>query len=169
VKIIEVTLRRETRLRRIPLPLFVLACVAILAPACAPPEDPARVELRARLKEQAVLTGEELGRVVTEVSKSIGDKPVRISQDGVAKDLDAGLRDVVLGMFESRGMYDEGLRDVGGRSVRVLSAPGISEYREYSATRRIMVDVETFLPRRFEFSYEYPGMGDYGFDLVVGS
>jgi hypothetical protein len=66
-------------------------------------------------------------------------------------------------------MYDEGLRDVGGRSVRVLSAPGISEYREYSATRRIMVDVETFLPRRFEFSYEYPGMGDYGFDLVVGS
>ena len=157
-------------MRRIPLSLFVLACVAILAAACAPPEDPARVELRARLKQQAVLTREELRRVVTEVSKSIGDKPVRISQDGVTKDLDAGQRDVVLGMFDNRaGMYDEGLKDVGGRTVRVLSAPGISEHMEYSATRSIMVDVETFLPRRFEFWYEYQGMGEYGFDLAVGS
>ena len=53
--------------------------------------------------------------------------------------------------------------------MRVLNAPGISQYMEYSAMRRIMVDVETFLPRRFEFSYEFQGMGDYGFDLVVGS
>ena len=117
-----------------------------------------------------MLTDEELARVVTEVSKSIGGKPVRINQDGVTKDLDTGQRDVILGMFENRmGMYDEGLKDVGGRTVRVLNAPGISQYMEYSASRRIMVDVETFLPRRFEFTYEFQGMGDYGFDLLVGS
>jgi len=150
--------------------VIALCFLSILASSCAAPEDPARVELRARLKQQAVLTDEELGRVVTEVSKSIGGKPVRINQDGVTKDLDTGQRDVVLGMFENRmGMYDEGLKDVGGRTVRVLNAPGISQYMEYSASRRIMVDVETLLPRRFEFTYEFQGMGDYGFDLVVGS
>jgi len=149
--------------------VFILCVLSFVAVSCAAPEDPARVELRNRLKQQTVLTDEELGRVVTEVSKSIGGKPVRINQDGVTKDLDAEQRSVVLGMFENRmGMYDEGLKEVGGRTVRVLNSPGISQYMEYSATRRIMVDVETFLPRRFEFSYEFQGMGDYGFDLAVG-
>ena len=97
-------------------------------------------------------------------------KPVKISQDGVTKELDATQRDTVLGMFENRtGMYDEGLKDLGGRTVRVLNAPGISMHMEYSAMRRIMVDVDTFLPARFEFSYEFQGMGDYAFDLEVGS
>lgn len=163
---VEVSPLSRTPLRAV---TFLLV-LSTLAASCAAPEDPARVDLRARLKQQAVLTDEELGRVVTEVGKSIGDKPVRISQDGVTKELDAAQRDVVLGMFENRvGMYDEGLKDVGGRTVRVLNAPGISQYMEYSATRRIMVDVETFLPRRFEFSYEFQGMGDYAFDLLVGS
>lgn len=160
----------ESPLSTTPLRAFTF-CLAltIVAASCAAPEDPARVELRARLKQQAVLTDDELGRVVTEVSKSIGDKPVRISQDGATKDLDAAQRDVVLGMFTNRtGMYDEGLKDVGGRTVRVLNAPGVSQYMEYSAARRVMVDVETFLPARFEFSYEFEGMGDYAFDLLVG-
>lgn len=148
------------------------SCVvlSILAIACAAPEDPARVELRARLKQQAVLTDDELGRVVTEVSKSIGDKPVRATQDGVTKDLDVNQREVVLGMLVNRtGVYDEGLKEIDGRTVRVLNAPGISQYMEYSASRRIMVDVETFLPKRFEFTYEFQGMGDYALDLLVGS
>jgi hypothetical protein len=154
----------------IPFRLALCSVLSIVLVSCAAPEDPARVELRNRLKQQAVLTDEELGRVVTEVSKSLGDKPVRILQDGAARELDANQRDVVLGMFTNRtGMYDEGLKDVGGRTVRVLNAPGISQYMEYSASRRILVDVETFLPRRFEFNYEFEGMGDYAFDLQVGS
>jgi hypothetical protein len=161
---------KESLLSRTWSRVLILSVLSIVAAACAPPEDPARVELRARLKQQAVLTDEELGRVVTEVNKSIGGKPVRISQDGVTKELDAAQRDVVLGMFENRmGMYDEGLKDFGGQTVRVLNAPGISQHMEYSATRRVLVDVETFLPRRFEFSYEFQGMGDYAFDLEVGS
>jgi hypothetical protein len=161
----------EILLNRMPLraltACFVLSIVAI---SCTEPEDPARVELRNRLKQQALLSDEELGLVVTEVSKSIGDKPVRIAQDGATKDLDATQRDVVLGMLVNRiGMYDEGLKEVGGRTVRVLNSPGISQHMEYSATRRLIVDVETFLPQRFEFSYEFQGMGDYAFDLQVGS
>lgn len=146
--------------------VFVLTIVAI---SCTP-EDPARVELRNRLKQQTVLTDDELGRVVTEVSKSIGDRPVRVAQDGATKDLDTSQRDVVLGMLTNRiGMYDEGLKEIGGRTLRVLNAPGLSNYMEYSATRRLLIDVETFLPQRFEFSYEFEGMGDYAFDLAVGS
>lgn len=148
----------------------VFCLLSVVAASCAAPEDPARVELRNRLKQQTVLTDEEIGRVVAEVNKSLVGKNVRINQDGVAKELDAAQRDVVLGMFENRmGMYDEGVKDLGGRTVRVLNAPGISQHTEYSAMRRIMVDVETFLPRRFEFSYEFQGMGDYAFDLDVGS
>jgi hypothetical protein len=150
--------------------VIVLCFLSIVAASCAPPEDPARVELRNRLKQQAVLTDEEIGRVVAEVNKSLVGKPVRIVQDGAPKEMDAAQRDVVLGMFENRmGMYDEGVKDLNGRTVRVLNAPGISQHMEYSAMRRIMVDVETFLPRRFEFSYEFQGMGDYAFDLEVGS
>lgn len=147
----------------------VVACVvAMVAAGCAAPEDPARVELRARLQQQTRLTSEELGRLVAEVAKSIGDKRVQIAQDGVTSDLDAGQREVVLGMFTNPvGMFDEGLQNAAGRTVRVLNAPGVSEHREYVAMRRIMVDVETFLPRRFEFSYEFPGMGDYAFDLRI--
>ncbi len=146
---------------------FVLSFVAV---SCGAPEDPARVELRNRLKQEALLTDDELGRLVTEVGKSIGDKPVRITQDGAAKDLDANQREVVLGMLANRtGMYDEGLKQFDGRTIRVLNAPGLSQYMEYSAARRLMVDVETFLPRRFEFTYEFQGMGDYAFDLTIGS
>jgi len=153
-----------------PRSVLIGCVVATLLGACAGPEDPARVELRARLKQETRLTDEELGILVSQVSKSIGDKRVRVTHDGVTNDLDAGQREVVLGMFSNRvGMFDEGLKNVAGRAVRVLNAPGISEYREYVATRRIMVDVETLLPSRFEFSYEFPGMGDYAFDLVVGS
>ena len=141
----------------------------VLMSACGPREDPARVELRARLKQSTPLADADLGRVLDEVGRSLAGKTVRFNQDGVTKELDPEQRDVVLGMLTSRiGVYDEGLKTNGDRTVRVLNAPGKSNYAEYSAARKLWVDVETFLPRRFEFSYEFQGMGDYAFDLLIG-
>jgi hypothetical protein len=136
---------------------------------CAKPEDPGRVSLRMRLKEPRLLESEEIGRTLDEVGRAIAGKTVMMKPDDVAQALNAEQRDVVLGMLVNRiGLYDEGLRSEGGAAVRVLNAPGISSNPEYSAARKLWIDVETFRPRRFEFAYEFPGMGDYEFDLVIG-
>lgn len=143
--------------------------------SCAPPEEPARIELRARLKQAAVLSEEELGRMLNEVDRSIGDKVVRFTRDAAAGEpgaaggeLNKEQREVVLGMLTNHnGVYDEGLSKAGDAPVRVFNAPGLSLHAEYSAARRLFVDLETFLPRRFEFKYEFEGMGDYSLELVV--
>jgi hypothetical protein len=51
-------------------------------------------------------------------------------------------------------------------TFRVLNAPGRSRDSEVEAARQLWVEVETFLPRRFQFTYAFPGYGDYAFDLV---
>lgn len=142
--------------------------LSIVIAGCGEPEDPARVDLSARLRQDATLSAQDLGRALDEVSRSIAAKRVRINENAATRDLDQAQRDVVFGMLTNRsGVYDEGLRTSGGATVRVINAPGISLHHEYSAARRLLIDVETFLPRRFEFSYEFPGMGDYAFDLLV--
>jgi hypothetical protein len=145
---------------------LLLASLAIAA--CGRPEDPARVELRARLKQQAGLSKEELGRLREEVSRSIAGRAFRVSQDGASQVLDEPRRTVVFGMLSDRaGMFDEGLRTRGASTFRVLNAPGESRDAEVEATERLWIDVETFLPARYEFAYAVPGAEDYAFDLTV--
>jgi hypothetical protein len=151
-----------------PVQLIALLVLSVLVSACRQPEDPARVEIRARLKQNAVLSDEELGRVVEMVGRAVAGKAVRFNQDAGTGELNQEQREVVLGMLTNRmGMYDEGLQVDRGATVRVLNAPGVSLHAEYSASRRLLVDVETLLPRRFEFSYEFAGMGDYALDLLI--
>jgi hypothetical protein len=49
----------------------------------------------------------------------------------------------------------------------VFNAPGASNNPEIEASRRLFVDVETFLPLRFEFAYAYPNPDDYSLDLII--
>ena len=49
----------------------------------------------------------------------------------------------------------------------MFNAPGVSNNPEIEASRRLFVDVETFLPLRFEFAYAYPNPDDYNLDLIV--
>lgn len=131
-------------------------------------EDPARSALRARLKEAPQMSQQDLGRTLDEVAKSLAGKTLLVKVDAATKEMNQEQRDVVLGMLTDRiGVFDEGLRTDGGVTVRVLNAPGLSTNPEYSAARRLLIDIETFVPRRFEFSYEFPGMGDYAFDLAL--
>jgi hypothetical protein len=147
--------------------LAVCLLLSIVVSGCSEPEDPARVELRARVRQGATLSEQDLGRVLDEVSRSIAGKRVRISENALTRELEPQQRDVVFGMLTERvGVYDEGLR-ASGTTVRVINAPGISLHSEYSAARRLLVDVDTFLPRRFEFNHEFPMTGDYAFDLLV--
>ena len=142
--------------------------LCILISACGEPEDPARAELRERLKQSATLSNEELTRVRDEVGRAMAGKTFRLLEEAVTRELDEEQRSVVFGMLtDPVGMYDEGVRREGGAILRVLNAPGLSSNAEIEAARKLWVDVETFMPRRFEFVYGVPGYGGYSFDLVA--
>jgi hypothetical protein len=146
--------------------LILLATIGLVS--CTAREDPARIELRSRLKQQQSLTAAEIGRVFDEVAKAMQSKRVRIARGSTATDLGAAEREVALGMLTDRtGVFDEGLRSGGGRQARVFNAPGQSNNPEIEASRRLFVDVETFLPLRFEFAYAFPSPDDYSYDLEV--
>jgi hypothetical protein len=149
-------------------PRVVLALLTSIVIAACAREDPARTALRERLKQTTPLSNEELGRVRDEVGRAIADKHVRIKEGGATHEFDERQRYVVLGMLtEPAGMFDEGLRQEAGTTVRVLNSPGESDNAEIEASRRMWVDIETFLPVRFEFTYAFPGNGDYAYDLAV--
>lgn len=134
-------------------------------PACGEREDPARAAFRARLTEDGPLSSAELARFRDEIAKAIEGRTF-LKQGPVAQPLDAEEQVIVFGMLtEPAGMYDEGLRTEGEKTFRVLNAPGRSTNSEIEAVRRLWVDVETFLPRRFEFAHAFPGHGEYAFDL----
>jgi hypothetical protein len=136
--------------------------------ACEAPEDPERVELRARLKRQEQLSPRELDRLLDWISRMLTEKTVRVRHDGRIDPLTTEQEEVVLGMLVGRaGIFDEAIRNEDGTWVRVINAPGRSVDPEYEATRRLLIDVETLLPRRFEFNYGVPGMEGYALDLVV--
>ena len=146
----------------------VILCLVALAISACTTEDPARVALRARLKQAPQMSQEDLGRTLDEIAKGLAGRTLLVKVDAATKEMNQEQRDTVLGMLTDRiGVFDEGLRTDAGVTVRVLNAPGLSTNPEYSAARRLLIDIDTFVPRRFEFSYEFQGMGDYAFDLAL--
>lgn len=160
---------RETRgspVKKARVASLLLTCLALVS--CGRPEDPARTELRQRLTQKPSLSSEELARVRNEVGEAIVGKHIRIMEGEAAHELDEDQRTVVLGMLtNAAGMYDEGLRQESGTTFRILNAPGVSPHAEIEAARKLWIEVETFLPRRFDFVYAFPGYGDYSFNLAV--
>jgi hypothetical protein len=147
--------------------LLILLASAILS-SCSQPEDPARVALRERLKQSAQLSADELTQFIGQIQRALTGKNVLVAQGGGPREMNDEQRAVVLGMLaDPVGVFDEGMRTDGGRVRRVLNAPGKSLNEEVEAARKLWIDVDTFLPIRFEFVYGVPGYGDYGFDLAV--
>lgn len=145
---------------------FALTMAAVLVSACAPPEDPARVALRERASQEGRLSDDDLTKLRAEVSRTIAGKKVSLEAVGVTRPLAEDERPLILGMLEDpAGLFDEGLKRENGVVLRVLNAPAESANAEIEAARRLYVDVETFLPRRFEFFHAFEGYGDYSFDL----
>jgi hypothetical protein len=143
--------------------------VAVIGIAgCTPTENPERTALRARIEQEEQLSPDEIARVFDQVDEALHGKTIRVARGATKADLSAAERDIVLGMLSDRaGVFDEGLRSGGGRRARVFNAPGKSNNPEIEASRRLFVDVETFLPLRFEFAYAFPSPDDYTLDLIV--
>jgi hypothetical protein len=142
--------------------------LSIAASGCGRPEDPARVELRARLVLESQLSNEELARLRDEVSRTIAGRRFLVKQGDGTRELEPQQQRLLFEMLsEPAGMYDEGLRRETGVAVRVLNAPGRSTNAEIEASQRLFIDVETFLPRRYQFDYAFPSAEDFAVDLAV--
>lgn len=149
-------------------PAGALLLAGLAIGACTRAEDPAVAEFRTRLTQEAQLSPAELKQLRDTVNKAIAGRRVRIARDGVATEMDVSQRTTVLGVLAGpAGLFDEGLRQEDGETFRLLNAPGDSDDSEIEASRRLWIDTTTFEPRRFLFSYAFPGRGDYEYDLDV--
>jgi hypothetical protein len=148
--------------------IVTLALCASLLSSCSAPEDPARTQLRERLREETRLTDDEVRQVIAEVGQSLAARTVRIKEGADTRELNAEQRDVVFSMLRDPvGVYDEGLRQADGKTYRVLNGPGRSDNAEIEALQRLWIDLGTFLPGRYQFAYAFPGYGDYEYQLIV--
>ena len=138
-----------------------------LAMSCTRAEDPARVDMRERLRQETHLSGEELAHFCNEVTRTVAGTSFRIKDGEATRELSREQQDVIFGMLTNRaGLYDEGLRREDGTSYRVLNAPGRSDNAEIEASQRLWIAVETLIPVRYQFTYAFPGYGDYAYDLI---
>ena len=149
--------------------ILALLAACVVVSACGQREDPARIELRQRLRQDAQLSSEELGRLRAEITRAMAGKTF-FKQGPVPEELSTEQREFVFDMLtEPAGVFDEGLKTQGNTTFRVLNGPAPSSDAEVEAFRRLWIDVETFLPRRFELAHSFQGYEEYSFDLVVGS
>ena len=145
----------------------VALCIALVV-ACSAPEDPARTRLRDRLRQETRLSEDEVREVIAEVGRAAAGRRFRVKEGAEARELNPEQREVVFSMVSDPvGVYDEGLRQVGNTTYRVLNGPGRSDNAEIEALQRLWIDLETFLPGRYQFAYAFPGYGDYEYQLTV--
>jgi hypothetical protein len=141
------------------------ALVLISLAACHT-EDPVRVAMRARLRQETRLTPDEIRRFFDQIAPAIADKKVSVKEGALTRALDEPQRTSVLGMLSDPGsVYDGGLKVDGKNVWRGVKTGGTAALSELDATQTLWIDVDTFIPRRYEFEYSSPGFGDYAYDL----
>jgi hypothetical protein len=130
-------------------------------------EDPSRVAMRARLKHENRLTPDEIRAFFDQIAPMVADKKLTVKQGALTRALDDEQRTNVLGMLSDPGsVYDGGLNVDGNNRWRGLKTGGTTPTSELDATQTLWVDVDSFVPKRYEFEYSSPGFGDYAFDLT---
>ena len=145
--------------------LVLASC--LLAVGCESPEDAARAQFRERLQASAPLTHSEINRLVSYTLAAIGGRPVRIREQGALRELDAkGRAEVLAVLGGGPPVSDAGLRTADNRTLRGIEGPGTPVHSELDAAQTLWIDVDTFLPHRFELIYSLPGFGDYAYDIV---
>lgn len=141
----------------------------VLLAGCGSGELDVPAALRERLHHETRLTDAELGQVRLEVGRRVGDRAIRLTDGGTSRVLDAQERRGVLEVVTlEAGVFDEGVRREGATTFRVLNGPAQSTNAEIEASQRLWVDADTLLPRRYEFAYAFPGVGeDRVYELTI--
>jgi hypothetical protein len=146
---------------------FIVAAVFACA-SCQSAEDKARVAFSARLKDRKQLTREELVRFYDEIGRALGRRKLLAKQGAVTRELDERQQAAVLGMLSEPTLVgDSGVRADGTRTLRGVNANGTPATSEIDATQTLWIDVDSFLPVRYEFTYAMAGLGDFAYDLIV--
>jgi hypothetical protein len=147
--------------------IFLVAAACAFA-ACQSREEKARAEFSARLKDQRQLTSQEMVRFYEEIGRALGTRKMRAKQGAVTRELDEREQAAVLGMLSDPTLVgDSGVRVQGARTLRGLHASGTPRTSEIEATQSLWVDVDSFVPARYEFTYAMAGLGDYSYDLTL--
>jgi len=147
--------------------VVVLVAVGLLA-ACRPAEDPARVAFRARLKQDARLTPDELRRLAAEAAQAVGEKALKVSKGGVVHVADKEQRLSILGVLADPGdAYEADVRRDGAIVLRGIASNITPALAEIDTVQTLWIDVDTFLPRRYEVTHSVPGFDDSSYDLIV--
>lgn len=135
--------------------------------ACARANDPATVALRARLSQDQTLSRDEIARLYQAVAPVIAGKALSVRQGAITRTLDEKERIAVLGILsDPAAVYDGGVWTDGAHTWRGIKAGATPAHSEIDATETLWIDVDTFLPIRYDFEFSLPGFGDYSYDLT---
>jgi hypothetical protein len=145
----------------------VIAAVGVLA-ACQAPEDPARAAFRARLKQEARLTPDELRRLVAEAAQVVGDKPLKVSNGGIVQVADKDQRLAILAVLaDPSAAYEADVRKDGTTVLRGVASNITPAFAEIDTIQTLWIDADTLLPRRYEVTHSVSGFDDSAYDLIV--
>ena len=144
-----------------------LLTLCLIAVACESPEDATRARFQERLKTPGSLTNAEVNQLVSYTLAAVGGRPVRVRQQGAVRALDAkGRAEVLTVLGGGVPVSDAGIRSFDNRTLRGIEGPGTPTHSELDAAQTLWIDIDTFLPHRFELTYSLPGFGDYAYDIA---
>jgi hypothetical protein len=147
--------------------LCVIVALVAANVACWLPEDRARAGFRARLMKSERLSDQELWRLAQLAVEAIGDKSARAQADGISRPLESRERAAAFALLAGDiPLEDAGVRASGNTTLRGLSGPGTPIRSEIDAQQTLWIDVDTFLPRRYELTFSLAGQGDSAYDLM---
>jgi hypothetical protein len=141
--------------------------VLLVATACAIACGDQDREIKARLASPAKLSQDDAARALDAIGRAMGGRAPRVTQGAVTRPLDEKERAQIFDVLaDARGLEDVGIRQIGGATVRGLRVPATSPQSEIEATGTVWIDVDSLLPRRYDFAYAMPGFGDTTLDLT---
>lgn len=149
---------------------WLAVALIVAAPAtaaCRSKADRLRDEFKVRLKTSAPLSRSELTRLMDETNRAMEGRKIRFVSNGVSHEPDEQERAAVLAVLHGQSsVEDGGVRDGNGATLRGVAGPATPVNSELEAIASVWVDVDTFLPRRYEFSYGQSASGDYAYDIT---
>src|SRR5262249_39789881 len=119
------------------------------------------------LKQETRLTPAEMRTFFDQISASIAGRKVMVREGALTRPLDDRQRGSVLALLSApESVSDGGLKVEGGHVWRGVEADATPALAELSASQTLWIDVDSFVPQRYEFKYSSPGFGDYAYDLT---
>lgn len=146
---------------------MLLGGLLMTVPMAAQDVPPVATTLQRRLAEPAVLRPDELAALIGHTAQAVEGRRLRVTDGTISRPVDERGRQVLfLVLSGTVPLEDVGVRTSDGGRVRGLRAPATPPRSEVGAKQTLWIDIDTLLPRRFEFAYEVPGLGDLAYDLV---